>query len=434
MTMAPHRMPQDVFAALARGQGGSAAASELAAAQHSKHVILVHGVLAAARPDDAFAARGYELLTLVQRHDPDAAAAVITHPSAGAWAARTLRAAQTSGGEPEHPLPGAKPSGLSTLAAAAAIRAGLPAEIEVPVTGGTVMLPSLGAAVASGDVAVVRTRPAEIHSAGRRVAVQPGAPGWQELRRVKAGSLDVVIDDLDPFRLPAADDLAPRLSPAQAEEFGATLREAWPVLDPQDAAEAAALIRVIVPYRTPLAGHVSSSSPEVFGTVAMSRQPDRYTCAATLVHEVQHVKLSALLDYVTLLGPDDGRLFYAPWREDPRPASGLLQGAYAFLGVSRFWRGRRTTAAEAEVRQRADTEFAKWRAAAAQVTCTLLDSGLLSTAGREFVGAMARVLGAWLAEPVSAAALALAASESSQHLTRWQRANGPLPRAREAAS
>ena len=68
----------------------------------------------------------------------------------------------------------------------------------------------------------------------------------------------------------------------------------------------------------------------------MSRQPDKYTCAETLVHETQHLKLCALLDLVTLARPDDGRRYYAPWRPDPRPAGGLLQGAYAFLGVSGF--------------------------------------------------------------------------------------------------
>ena len=30
---------------------------------------------------------------------------------------------------------------------------------------------------------------------------------------------------------------------------------------------------------------------------------------------------------------------YVPWRDDPRPASGLLQGVYAHLGIARFRRG-----------------------------------------------------------------------------------------------
>src|SRR5581483_603165 len=61
-------------------------------------------------------------------------------------------------------------------------------------------------------------------------------------------------------------------------------------------------------------------------------------CAVTLAHELQHLKLGALLDIVTLALPDDGRRYYAPWRDDPRPLGGLLQGAYAYFGVSGFWR------------------------------------------------------------------------------------------------
>jgi HEXXH motif-containing protein len=38
--------------------------------------------------------------------------------------------------------------------------------------------------------------------------------------------------------------------------------------------------------------------------------------------------------------PESGRRCYAPWREDLRPISGFLQGTYAFLGVSGFWRRR----------------------------------------------------------------------------------------------
>lgn len=61
-----------------------------------------------------------------------------------------------------------------------------------------------------------------------------------------------------------------------------------------------------------------------------------------MAHELQQLKRSALLDVAALTEPDDRRC-YAPWRDDPRPVSGLLQGAYAFLGVSSFRRTRRRT-------------------------------------------------------------------------------------------
>ena len=75
----------------------------------------------------------------------------------------------------------------------------------------------------------------------------------------------------------------------------------------------------------------SSTSPEVFGAVALAVPPDRVTGAVTLAHEIQHVKLGAPLDVVTLTLPDDGTRYHAPWRDDPRPLGTLLQGAYGRL-------------------------------------------------------------------------------------------------------
>lgn len=415
---AHHRLPRGLFAELGRGRGGIAAMTELVAAQHSRHIHLLGGVRRSAR-GDRFAAQGYELLAEVQRIAPHAAEAVIRHPSVGAWALRAL--------SPDQTRPGAGASGLSAVAAAAAIRAEMTTEIEVPVSDGTVMLPSLGLATAGGDVAVVRTSPPSVCSAGQAVALGRDSTDWQGLRQIRAGGLDTLIDDLDPFRMPAGANLASRLTATETAEWEAALRDAWPLLAPGTAAEISAATRVIVPCLAPPGGYVSSSSPENFGAIAMSRQPDRYTCAASLVHEIQHQKLSALLDLVELTLPDDGRRYYAPWRADPRPASGLLQGAYAFLGVSGFWRRARHTAGDDRVRWHADTEFARWREASARVVHTLLDSARLTLAGQDFVVEMRRVLDAWRSEQVPAEAVALAHREAELHLSRWQADNGPVP-------
>jgi uncharacterized protein len=420
MTTAHHAMPRGQFEALAQGGGGPDAITQLVDAERSRHVILVRAVAELVRqgiiPDDGITMAGYELLDRVQRQDQAAADAVISYPSVAAWALHTL--------ERDQSVPGAQPSGLAAVAAAAAIRAGIDAEIEVPVVNGTVMLPSLGTAEATGTTAFVRSRPAEIRSEGLRVAAQTGAPGWQELRHARAGSLDVLVDDLDPYRMPATDGVPTgRLTPSQLTELETSLRDAWEVLSPASAAEIAAIVRVIVPYQAPEAGHVSTSSPQVFGTVAMSTQPDKYTCAETLVHETQHLKLCALLELVELTRPDDGQRYYAPWRTDPRPASGLLQGAYAFLGVSGFWREQRRVAPEPGVRQRSEAEFARWREGAALVADTLLKSGQLTTEGQAFVGEMSQVLEAWRHEPVPDDALVLARHKANRHLTQWHTDN-----------
>ena len=166
----------------------------------------------------------------------------------------------------------------------------------------------------------------------------------------------------------------------------------------------------------------------------MSRQPDRYTCAETLVHETQHLKLCALLDLVTLTRPDDGQRYYAPWRPDPRPASGLLQGAYAFLGVSGFWREQRRAAPEREgqpagpgrVRPLARRRRARGRDPAAQRAA--------HPGGQVFVGEMAEVLDAWRREPVPATARVVAQHMADRHLAQWHADNGPARPGRAARS
>lgn len=436
-----HSLRADELSAFARGGGDLDTIARLVAAQRSKHMILLGKVAELARsgerPDDPLGVAGCQLLAQVQRQDPAAAAEVISYPSVGAWALHAIRAGVPFPDDSPM-LPDARPSGLAAIAAAAAIRAGSEAEIEVPVRDGVVMLPSLGAAAAVGDTAVVRSgdsgrgKEAEIRSGTRhderRVAVRPGSPGWQELRRADTGSHTVFLDDLDPFRMPAPDG-APtnRLTGVQAGEFRAMLRAAWPRLPPASAAEAAAIIRVIVPYRASESGHVSISSSQVPGTVAMSRQPGPYDCAETIVHETHHLKLYALLDLVALTQPDDGQRYYAPWRPDPRPASGLLQGAYAFLGVSGFWREQRHAVPDPEIRQRGHAEFARWRENAAIVAGTLLRSGQLTSAGVTFVETMAEVLAEWRREPVPGDALARARRDSSRHRDQWQADNGQLP-------
>ena len=295
--------------------------------------------------------------------------AVISYPSVGAWALHTLRGDQEG--------PGAVPGRLSAVAAAAAIRAGLPAQIEVPVTGGRVVLPALGAAAANGHTALVRTSPPEVCSARPAGGGGPGRPRLARAAR-------------DPGRLAPRSRRRPRPVPdarrpgsrpapvrgARRTSWTRAIQHGWHLLASDHravAAEVAAALSVIVPLSPSGHGQLSSSSPETFRAIAMSRPPDPHTCAVTFSHEVQHLKLGALLHIVSLTRPDDGRRYYAPWRADPRPVAGLLQGAYAYLGVTGFWRTQRRLA-DGPAQLRADGEFALWRAGTARVIDTLLSS------------------------------------------------------------
>ena len=434
MTTRYHEIPRPLFNALAVGRGGPDAINELAAAQLSKNVILLRGVLAVARDVGGAQARcaglGWEVLTEVERYNHQIATRVTRYPAVGAWAMRTLLGLKDADRSPE-----AVPSRLAAVAAAAVVRSGLDAEVPVLPVAGVVSLPSLGAAQVDADSAVVRSRAgrAEVRWARGRVEIpseaQRDAPGWMGVRRCQAGRLEAVIDDLDPFRMPSVEGLAPRLTAEEAWHWEMTLRQGWQVLatgHPGLAAEVAAAISVIVPLTRSEYRQRNSSSPETFGAVAMSEPTDPDTCASALAHELQHVKLGAILDIVKLTLPDDGRRYYAPWRPDPRPTAGLLQGAYAFLGVTEFWRRQRQLATGA-AQLRADGEFALWRAGTVRVIDTLLSSNRLTTIGRDFVQRMSEAASAWADESVSAQAQAGALRESRRHLARWEMANGPVP-------
>ena len=373
---------------------------------------------------------GRDLLAAVQRHHPSIAEEVIRYPSVGSWAQRTLHALRGGPGRP-----GAEPAGLCAAAAVAAFRAGFEAEVEVLPIDGAVVLPSLGTALV--DAKSVRVRisaaAAEIRWPHGRVTIphdpHQDALGWLGLRSIRAGRLRVVIDDLDPFRMPAVNGLAPRLDARQATEWQAALQRGWRLLrahHPDVAAQMAATITVIVPLSRPAQGQISSSTPETFGAIALSEPPDPHTCAVTFAHELQHVKLSALLDVVSLVRPDDGRQYYAPWRTDPRPIGGLLQGAYAYLGVGAFWLRERQLTAGA-TRARADREFALWRAGVARAIHTLQSSGQLTPVGWTFVQGMAETVRNWHKEPVPEPARLTARREAERHLARWEAANGPVP-------
>ena len=66
------------------------------------------------------------------------------------------------------------------------------------------------------------------------------------------------------------------------------------------------------------------------------------------------------MDMVPLV-ESGGEKVYAPWRQDPRPASGLLQGVYAHLGIVRFWQAQRHAETDPDDILRAQVHFARWR-------------------------------------------------------------------------
>jgi HEXXH motif-containing protein len=427
-----HVVPAAIFAALASGNGGSLAAALLIAGQRSKRMLLHRAVLdhsadAALEPRQELI-RGYGLLTDLQRRSPAAAEAierVTAYPAVTAWAAATLRALVRR----DAPLP--DPGYLSAVAASAAVRAGVDIEIPVPVYRGLVVLPSLGVVRVSptdhGGTATVRCGRGGSWIDGSAVPIpanpMQSLPTWTPLRRmgasVKGLELTVVIDDADPFNIPVHGDLR-QLTTMEAARWHAALQSAWSLLTRHhrdSAAEVSAMLSVLVPLPTMGDRQVSKTSRDAFGAVALSEPLDGTSLAETLIHEVQHLKLGALLDLVPLLDDQGEARWYAPWRDDPRPLSGLLQGAYAHLGIVRFWRTQRWLEPRSMY---GHVQFARWREQTWEVVRTLLASGRLTAQGRIFVDRMRTTLQTWLREPVPGEAVERACASAARHRRSWR--------------
>ena len=165
---------------------------------------------------------------------------------------------------------------------------------------------------------------------------------------------------------------------------------------------------------------ISAAARQAFGAVAAALPATAADLALLLIHEFQHVKLGALTDMFDLCDRTDQRVFFAPWRDDPRPVGALLQGTYAHIGVTDFWRVRRDQVPGQEAAEAAE-RFARWRTMTAAAIETLASSGALTPLGDRFVAGMRATVEPWLSEPVQADAAAAAARWAAERREAWQR-------------
>jgi HEXXH motif-containing protein len=445
----PHRLSWADFDELARGGGGAAVVRVLRRAERSRRLLLMRALadnvakapeLSGPLPswEDA-----WELLARVQRRAPAELDAVIDHPYTGTWAGYTTRLLRNG-------IAGVGPTWahlghVHAIAASAAIRARLDFDATVPVWCGFAALPTLGVAhvatTSTHSVARVRVRDGRVDISATNTRLRlpadlsTDAPGWWGIRRltVPAGAvtLSVRLDDVDPYRGLYEPVLPQRLDDDTVTTWRSLLSEAWRVLVarlPELAATMPAGLdslvpRPMVPFRLP-----SASTGEAFGSAVVSRPEEPLSLAATLVHEFQHIRLSGLLHLTNLRTDDPEERIYAPWRDDPRPLSGALQGVYAFFGVTEFWRSVLRDDDES-TRRRAAFEFALARAATWRTARTLRHDHGLTDAGRRFLDGVIERLLPWQHEPVPAAEVELAAVVAADHRAVWRiRHMRPSPR------
>lgn len=218
------------------------------------------------------------------------------------------------------------------FAAVAGLWAGLDFDLPMALRDGRLVLPGLGAGPVPGrGNARLRRSGARLEwVTGESVAPLPEPRPLRVVTQHGGLSLSIDIDHVTPnldrfrhHRLASVDGSELRL-------WSERLSGAWRLLavHHQDTAESISVsVRTIVPLLPDRAGsNVAATSPSVFGAIATSLPSDDLTLAETLVHEFQHLKLCAILDLLPLVESGKGRLSYAPWRDDPRPARGCCMG------------------------------------------------------------------------------------------------------------
>jgi HEXXH motif-containing protein len=430
-----HVLPADAFAELADGAGDSDVVRQLHEAQLSKHLMLLRVVADAAgrvdppsRPAAAFRA-GYQLLAEVQAADPVAVARLLGLPHIGSWVHECL-ACLDNGAPPDFGY-------LAAVAAAAAAGLGIRFEIDVPVRDGRVPFPGLGCLEVDGQGEWVRlSSDGERLRAGEHIVVACSAlvpddgsgqavPHWQGtllVRAVAGGQAwEVLLETADRYLDRYALPMLTVMTTAEAANWRRLIQAAWELLVSHHAWAAGPIaegVTVIVPLvsRSDLD---SAASPAAFGAIATSLPPSPVSMAETLVHEFQHVKLGGLMDMLPLIEPGTER-GYAPWREDPRPMGGILQGVYAFAGIVRFWDAQRRIEAQPDEVLRASVLYERWRLAIELVTGTLLGSGFLTPAGVRFVTTLRERGQHGEPEPVPAAAIEIARDVALDNWLTWQ--------------
>jgi HEXXH motif-containing protein len=426
-------VPDRALAELGRTEGGADTLALLVRGQDTRRMLLLRAVLDAAEAAErevcSVAQRtrlrqDWALFAEADRTDRahgrvSAARARLTQPLTGPWAGRCLRGLRS-------PIPtdaqrrelAGDLGHFSALAAVAAARAQIPFTVRLTPRGGLLALPSLGVLRTDTDETTVEAVHADgvmtlRRSGARDVVVHlerdtgawSAASAWTPayaLPGLLPGAPPLPLEDLDPYRVPPREPAQHALSePAAPDE---TERKRWLQAwsgaasalrtgGAQRPAEALALLRCLVPLQPPPGsdrhGSCSATRCEAFGALLSSVPATPVAFAATLVHELQHCKLAALSEMVTLHQADDAARYFAPWRRDPRPYGGLLQGAYAHLALADFYQ-RRALSEERDRRLSASAwiQHARYRAQVQATLPALVGSPCLTVVGRTFVDEM----------------------------------------------
>ncbi|MEU9314410.1 HEXXH motif-containing putative peptide modification protein [Streptomyces sp. NPDC048295] len=455
-------LPDRMLRQLGRTEGDVETLHVLVRDQDTRRLLLLRALLDAAEaapttlcPPRALdrLRQDWALLERAERADRTAVRAVLLHPLAGPWAQRCLRGLSATGPGPELR---ADLHHLSALAAAAAIRAGIPFTSRLTAHDGLLSLPTLGALRSRSEEVGITFHEGEVtmrQGEGEppvSVHAQPDGttgsadPRWLPvfaLPAVQSGIGPIPLDDIDPYRTDGSGLQPHGLSAATHidDHERKAWAESWAGVAPLLAVggehrltEAAVLLRCLVPLGPPpgsgptgeSAAHCSGTRREAFGAVLSSKPATPAYFASTLVHELQHTKLSALSALVSLHHEDPEPRHFAPWRSDPRPFDGLLQGAYSHIALADYWQRFALAARRVTHRDLAWAEHARCREQVGAVLPVLAGSAALTREGRVLVNEMITLYHRLDDCPPPTGHLARAEAYVATAKVIWQQRNG----------
>ncbi|KPI18647.1 HEXXH motif domain containing protein [Actinobacteria bacterium OK074] len=438
----PSAFPEHALRELGRTEGSPDTLALLVRDQHTRRLLLLRALLDAVEAADericpsALRARLRADWALLEAADEVAAASVVgglrrspardrlLYPLVGPWvhgSLGVLTSATRAWSEGSWTEAGNRARALarhfayfSALAAVATARAGMSFSTRLTARDGVLTLPSLGAlrtaapGAASVEAVFGERRVTLRQAAAVDVVVRWGdgvggmsdAGAWRSayaLPGLVPGAAAVPLDDLDPCRVMSDGRRCQEVS--EVVELNERDQERWRRSWSGAAsllwfggghrvAEVVSLVRCLVPLRTPREnpdGTSSGTLREAFGAVLSSAPVTPVTLAATLVHEVQHAKLAALSEMTALhrAGPEER--YFAPWRPDPRPFDGVLQGVYSHTALADFFQRWALVSQAPEQRESAWYQHARYREQVRASLPTIMQSTDLTSVGRLLV-------------------------------------------------
>ncbi|MFJ1544365.1 aKG-HExxH-type peptide beta-hydroxylase [Streptomyces sp. NPDC088246] len=455
-------LPDHMLRQLGRTEGDADTLHVLVRDQDTRRLLLLRALLDAAETAPATVCppqaldrlhQDWALLETADRADRAAVRTVLFHPLAGPWAQCCLRG--LTGAAPGSGLP-ADLDHLSALAAAAAIRSRVAFGARLTARDGLLSLPTLGALrtppgavdieFSDGEMTVCRPAggPSLTVHAHRDGTTSSSDARWLPVHALPAvlpGVGPVPLDDLDPYRTDGSGLERHGLSAATHvdDHERKAWTESWSGVEPllriggeHRLTEAAVLLRCVIPLGKPPgsgptgegAAHCSGTRREAFGAVLSSKPATPAYFASTLVHELQHTKLAALGALVPLHHEDATPRHFAPWRFDPRPFDGLLQGAYSHLALADYWQRFALGAQRVTHGDLAWAEHARCREQVGAVLPVLAGSAALTREGRVLVNEMITLYHRLDDCPPPTGHLARAEAYVATAKVIWQQRNG----------